>query len=102
MVREQIFALYEAEVPHACAVVIEDYKETPRRDRVLATVYVERETQKGILIGKNGTNLRKLTERAEAGIAAFTGRPTVLELWIKVRKDWRRDSRSLKEFGYLD
>ena len=102
VVREQIFALYEAEVPHACAVVIEDYKETPRRDRVLATVYVERETQKGILIGKNGTNLRKLTERAEAGIAAFTGRPTVLELWIKVRKDWRRDSRSLKEFGYLD
>ena len=101
-IREQIFAQYSAEIPHACAVVIEEYKETPRRDLVWATVHVERESQKGILIGKNGEALKKLSERAEAAIASFTGRKAVLELWVKVRKDWRKDLRALKEFGYLD
>ncbi|TBR20323.1 GTPase Era [bacterium] len=101
-VREQIFALYSAEIPHACAVVIEEYKETPRRDLVFATVHVERESQKGILIGKNGEALKKLTERAQAAIEQFTGRKAVLEVWVKVRKDWRKDMRSLKEFGYLE
>jgi GTP-binding protein Era len=101
-VREQIFALYSAEIPHACAVVIEEYKETPRRDLVWATVHVERESQKGILIGKNGEALKNLTERAQAAIEQFTGRKAVLEVWVKVRKDWRKDMRSLKEFGYLE
>lgn len=101
-IREQIFALYSAEVPHACAVVIEEYKESPRRDLVWATVHVERESQKGILIGKNGEMLRKLTERAQAAIASFTGREAVLEVWVKVRKDWRKDPRALKEFGYVE
>lgn len=101
-IREQLFTLYSAEIPHACAVVIEEYKETPRRDLVWATVHVERESQKGILIGKNGEALKKLTERAQAAIEQFTGRKAVLEVWVKVRKDWRKDQRSLKEFGYLD
>lgn len=101
-IREQLFSLYSAEIPHACAVVIEEYKETPRRDLVWATVHVERESQKGILIGKNGEALKKLTERAQAAIEQFTGRKAVLEVWVKVRKDWRKDARSLKEFGYLD
>lgn len=101
-VREQIFALYSAEIPHACAVVIEEYKETPRRDLIWATVHVERESQKGILIGKGGDSLRKLTERAQAAIESFTGRKAVLELWVKVRKDWRKDPRALKEFGYIE
>lgn len=101
-IREQLFTLYSAEIPHACAVVIEEYKETPRRDLVWATVHVERESQKGILIGKNGEALKKLTERAQAAIEQFTGRKAVLEVWVKVRKDWRKDPRSLKEFGYLD
>ena len=101
-VREQIFALYSAEIPHACAVVIEEYKETPRRDLIWATVHVERESQKGILIGKGGDSLRKLTERAQAAVESFTGRKAVLELWVKVRKDWRKDTRALKEFGYIE
>lgn len=101
-VREQIFALYSAEIPHACAVVIEEYKETPRRDLVWATIHVERESQKGILVGKNGDALKQLTERAQAAIEAFTGRKAILELWVKVRKDWRKDARALKEFGYLE
>ncbi|MBI3300311.1 MAG: GTPase Era [Elusimicrobia bacterium] len=101
-VREQIFSLYSDEIPHACAVVIEEWKETPRRDLVWATVHVEKESQKGILIGKGGTALKRLTERAQASLEAFTGRKAVLEVWVKVRKDWRRDARSLKEFGYLD
>ncbi|MDE2293656.1 MAG: GTPase Era [Elusimicrobia bacterium] len=102
IIREQIFALYSAEVPHACAVVIEDYKETPRRDLVHALIHVERDSQKGILIGKQGDALRELTERSQAALESFTGRKAHLELWVKVWKDWRKDERALKEFGYLD
>lgn len=101
-VREQLFALYSDEIPHACAVVLEEWKETPRRDLIWATVHVEKDSQKGIVIGKGGAALKKLTERAQASIEAHTGRNAILEVWVKVRKNWRKDSRSLKEFGYLD
>lgn len=101
IVREQVFALYHDEIPHATAVMVENFKENQGRpDDVNATLYVERDGQKGILIGKGGQDLRRLTERAQAGLENFLGRPVRLEIWIKVRKDWRKDARSLKEFGY--
>jgi len=102
IVREQVFDLYHDEIPHATAVVVETFRENQGRpDEVFATLYVERDGQKGILIGKGGKDLRRLTERAQAGLENFLGRPVQLEVWIKVRKDWRKDERSLKEFGYL-
>ncbi len=102
IVREQVFDLYHDEIPHATAVVVEAFRENQGRpDEVYATLYVERDGQKGILIGKAGKDLRRLTERAQAGLENFLGRPVRLEVWIKVRKDWRKDERSLKEFGYL-
>jgi GTP-binding protein Era len=67
---------------------------------VFATLYVERDGQKGILIGKGGKDLHRLTERSQAMLEAFLGRQVTLELWIKVRKDWRKDPKSLAEFGY--
>ena len=102
IVREQVFGLYHDEIPHATAVVVETFKENQGRpDDVYATLYVERDGQKGILIGKGGQDLKRLTERSQAGLENFLGRPVHLEIWIKVRKDWRKDDRSLKEFGYI-
>ena len=101
IVREQVFDLYQDEIPHAVAVVVETFREnagTP--DDIYATLYVERDGQKGIIIGKAGKDLRRLTERSRAMLEQFLGRKVNLELWIKVRKNWRRDPRALKEFGY--
>lgn len=102
IVREQVFDLYHDEIPHAVAVVVETFREHEggKPDDVFATLYVERDGQKGIIIGKAGKDLHRLTERSQAMLEQFLGRKVNLELWIKVRKDWRKDPRSLKEFGY--
>ena len=101
IVREAVFELYHDEIPHATAVVVDAFRENQGRpDEVFATLFVERDGQKGILIGKAGHDLRKLTERAQARLEDFLGRKVQLEIWIKVRKDWRKDARALKEFGY--
>ena len=102
IVREAVFDLYSEEIPHATAVVIERFREVPDApDQINAMLYVERDTQKGIIIGKGGQALRKLEDQAHQGIVDFLGRPADLEIWVKVRKNWRKDPRSLKEFGYL-
>ncbi len=101
IVREQVFDLYHDEIPHAVAVVVETFRENQGQpDDVFATLYVERDGQKGIIIGKAGKDLHRLTERASAALENFLGRPVVLDLWVKVRKDWRKDPQALKEFGY--
>jgi len=102
IVREAVFNLYGEEIPHATAVVIERFREVlGAPDQINAVLYVERDTQKGIIIGKGGQALRRLQDQALQGIVDFLGRPAELELWVKVRKNWRKDPRSLKEFGYL-
>ncbi len=102
IVREAVFDLYGEEIPHATAVVIEQFREVPEApDQINAVLYVERDTQKGIIIGKGGKALRKLQDQALQSIVDFLGRPADLEIWVKVRKNWRKDPRSLKEFGYL-
>lgn len=101
LIREQVFALFGEEIPHACAVVIEQYREVPGKpDRVLATLVVERDGQKAILIGRQGRAIARLREAASREIARLTGRPVALELFVKVRKDWRSDPRLVREFGY--
>lgn len=101
IVREAVFELYHDEIPHATAVVVDAFREVPGKpDEVFATLFVERDGQKGILIGKGGKDLHRLTERAQARLEDFLGRKVHLEVWIKVRKDWRKDPGSLKEFGY--
>lgn len=100
-IRGAIFSLYRAEIPHACAVVIDQFKESPgSKDRISATIYVERPTQKGILLGRKGKAMRALRERGQAAIERFLGRKVRLELWIKVRPNWRQDPRAVREFGY--
>ncbi|MBI5630131.1 MAG: GTPase Era [Elusimicrobia bacterium] len=102
IIREQIFSLYGEEIPHASAVTIGEFRENQGgRDEVYATLYVERESQKGIILGQKGKSLRLLTDRSQAALESFLGRPAALEIWVKVRKNWRKDPRSLREFGYL-
>lgn len=101
IIREKIFDQYRQEIPHACAVVIEEFKEAKGLpDRIFATLYVERDGQKGIIIGKKGQDLRELVDRSREAIENFIGRPAELDIRVKVRKDWRKDPRSIAEFGY--
>jgi GTP-binding protein Era len=102
IIREQLFAIYDQELPHASAVVIDTYRERPgRKDEVAATLYIERDGQKGIILGKNGRTLRELTKQAQTELEKFLGRKVELTIWVKVRKNWRKDPQALKEFGYL-
>ena len=102
LIREQVLAHLYQEVPHAVAVMVEEFKE--RREQLLyvsATVYVERETQKGILIGKGGQMLRTIGAAARREIEAAFDTRVYLELWVKVRKNWRKDERELRRLGYV-
>lgn len=101
IIREKIFLFYGEEIPYSTAVVIDEFIERQgRKDYVKATIYVERESQKPILIGKRGSALKKVGEVARKEIEEFLGRKVYLELWVKIRKDWRKKPGDIKEFGY--
>ncbi|MGB9660876.1 MAG: GTPase Era [Moorellaceae bacterium] len=101
LVREKILLLTEEEVPHSVAVVVEEI--TPRgggRLYIAATIYVERDSQKGILIGKGGGKLKEIGTLARQEIEGLWGNPIYLDLRVKVKKDWRRQESALKQLGY--
>jgi GTP-binding protein Era len=115
IIREKIFMRYGEEIPYSTAVVIEEFREAlgdstdisdaepPTRaskDFIRAIIYVEKESQKPILIGKKGESLKIVGSWARESIEEFLGRPVYLELWVKVRKNWRKKEGDLKEFGY--
>lgn len=101
IIREKIFLLYGEEVPYASSVVIDEFKERPEHKHFIrAIVYVEKPSEKGILIGKNGEALKKVGMEARKDIEAWLEHPVYLELWVKVRKGWRRNIKDIKEFGY--
>jgi GTP-binding protein Era len=100
-VREKALLRLREEVPHGVAVVVEEFKK--RDDNVTyvaATVYVERESQKGILIGKRGAMLRNIGKDARGEIEAFLDTKVYLELWVKVLKNWRKDEDAMRRLGY--
>jgi GTP-binding protein Era len=100
LIREAIFKGYEKEIPYATCVMIDEFTERQgAKDYIRAIIYVERRSQKGILIGKKGEALKKTGATARKGIERFLGRPVFLELWVKVKKDWRKDKKFLKEAG---
>jgi GTPase len=101
LIREKIFTLTKDEIPYSTAVVIEDMKEEPELTRVDAVIYVERESQKGILIGKNGAMLKRIGTLARQDAEKLLGAKIFLQLWVKVKKDWREDERMLKELGIV-
>ncbi len=103
IIREKIFEQYRDEIPYSCEVVITDFKEREAgKDFIQAEVVVERESQKGILIGKEGTALKKVGEKSRTAIEEFLQRPVYLDLHVKVRSKWRTDEKMLKSFGYTD
>jgi GTP-binding protein Era len=102
LIREKIFQLYSDEIPYATNVSIDEFKERQYgKDYIKATIYVERSSQKGILIGKKGAALQKIGNLARREIERLLDRPVYLDLWVKVKEKWRKDDKALKEFGYL-
>lgn len=103
LIREKALHLLREEVPHSIAVVIEEYKERERGNvYVHATIYCERNSQKGILIGKQGKMLKEIGKRARIDMENLFGTKVFLELWVKVKNDWRNEERLLKNFGYQE
>ncbi len=101
IIREKIFELYQDEIPFSTEVLIEDYKERENaKDFISASIIVEKETQKPIIIGKGGDTIKKLGKISRASIENFLGREVYLELRVKVRPKWRSNQNLLKNFGY--
>ncbi|MEO0020972.1 MAG: GTPase Era [candidate division WOR-3 bacterium] len=101
LIREAIFNRYGAEVPYSTTVEIEEFRERPgRKDYIRATIYVEKESQKAILIGEGGRALRKVGEIARESIEQFLGRPVYLELWVKVARNWRDNEPFIRRTVY--
>lgn len=100
-VREAVFNLYGEEIPYSTAVVVEEFKERPdRKDYILASIYVERESQKAIMIGRDGRALKRVGSEARRSIEEFLGRPVFLELRVKVAEAWRKDERFIRDNVY--
>ena len=102
IIREKILLLYDKEIPYSCEVVVESYQEHKGLDKISAIVYVERDSQKAILIGHQGKSIKRLGIEARKDIEEFTGKKCYLELHVKVLKDWRNSERALRQFGYED
>jgi GTP-binding protein Era len=104
IIREKAFAVLRQELPYAMAVQVDAVKAREGRDLtdVEATIYVEKEAQKRIVIGAGGQMLKKIGERARPAIEELLGSRVFLRLWVKVREDWRKDVADLKQFGYLE
>ncbi|MBK8969378.1 MAG: GTPase Era [Lewinellaceae bacterium] len=105
IIREKIFLLYQDEVPYSCEVGIESFQESKTNAgeplaRIRAVIYVLRETQKGILLGKQGRSIKKLGTVSRLAIESFLQTKVFLELTVKVRSNWRDDERALEQFGY--
>ncbi|MCM1532644.1 MAG: GTPase Era [Bacteroides sp.] len=99
-IRKHILLQYQQEIPYSVQVEIEYYKEMDGLDRIGAVVYVEKESQKGILIGKGGAALKKVGTAARKDFEKFLGKKIFLDLRVKVLKNWRNDDRMLQRFGY--
>lgn len=102
IIREKIFLYYGKEVPYSTDVIIEEFKEREdAKDFIRAAIIVERPSQKIILIGKKGEALKRVGEEARKDIEQFLGRKVFLELWVKVKEDWRKNNSVLKNLGYI-
>ena len=102
IIREKIFELTKEEIPYSTAVMIDQMKEEPGLTHIDATIFVDRDSQKGIVIGKNGALLKEIGTRARLDSEKLLGVKVFLQLWVKVKKGWRDDDHMLKNVGILD
>lgn len=100
IIREKILLNYKKEIPYSVETVVNSFKEDERIIRIQADILVERDSQKGIIIGDKGSALKKVGTQARKDLEAFFGKQIFLELFVKVDKDWRNNERRLKNFGY--
>ncbi len=103
IIREKILHLTSEEIPHAIGVNVDRMiKEDEDRVRIEATIYVERDSQKGIVIGKGGKKLKEVGKRARRDIEMLLGSKVYLELWVKVQRDWRNKVNFIRQIGYVE
>jgi GTPase len=102
IIREKIFLTYEEEIPYSCEVAINSFKDEKDIIRISAEIYVERDSQKGIVIGKAGSSLKKVGTEARKDMEAFFGKKIFLETHVKVAGNWRKERNRLRQFGYLE
>ena len=100
IIREKILLYYDKEIPYAVEVVVEQFKEEEKSIHINAVIYVERDSQKGIIIGKQGKALKKVSTEARKTLEKFFQKSIYLETFVKVDKDWRSSDKELKNFGY--
>ena len=100
IIREKILLYYDKEIPYSVAVRVERFKETEKNIHINAVIYVERDSQKGIIIGHQGIALKKVSTEARKALEKFFAKPIFLETFVKVDKDWRSNQRELDSFGY--
>jgi GTP-binding protein Era len=102
IIREKIFLNYEQEIPYSAEVSIDSFKEEDNIIRISAIIYVERNTQKGIIIGKGASAIKKVGVEARMDMEAFFGKKVFLETHVKVADNWRKHTARLKQFGYTE
>ena len=100
IIREKILLYYDKEIPYSVEVSVERFKEDDRHIHINAIIYVERDSQKGIIIGHQGVALKKVSTESRKALEKFFGKPIYLEVFVKVDKDWRSSERELNHFGY--
>lgn len=100
IIREKILLYYDKEIPYSVEVVVEQFKETEKNIHIHAVIYVERDSQKGIIIGHQGVALKRVSTEARKSLERFFGKSIYLETYVKVDKDWRQSSRAMKAYGY--
>ena len=100
IIREKILLYYDKEIPYSVEVVVESFKEDRKHIHINAVIYVERNSQKGIIIGHQGVALKKVSTEARRALERFFGKPVYLETFVKVDKDWRSSQKELNNFGY--
>ena len=102
IIREKILLNYDKEVPYSTEVIVEKFEEKETSIHIMAVIYVERDSQKGILIGKGGSMLKRVGTEARKDIAAFFDKSVYLELFVKVEPNWRNRDKTLRQFGYIE
>ena len=102
IIREKILLNYDKEVPYSTEVIVEKFDEKEGAIHIMAVIYVERDSQKGIIIGRQGARLKKVGTEARQDIETFFGKKVYLELFVKVEPNWRNRENKLRSFGYIE